>query len=186
MGISIAERTLPMRRTRQPASRSSRVTFRSRALFESNLGDQNSSLEFGTRVCRGHPCQKQPSTKSAIRSRRHTKSGRPKSFSPLRHPVIPHFLISSINRSSVRRFPLDRTRDMRSERSTGVRVSATDHPLGGFCSKCAAMSALNLFDAPLVRRVGLGSCPLRPGCSVSQGERSFARVSARSPCLPKP
>ncbi len=175
-----------MRRIRQPARRSPRLTFLSRALFAINFGAQKSSFVFGTRACFGQPCQKQPSTNRAIRSRHQTKSGRPSSLAPRRQPVMRRSRINSMSRSSVCRFPLDRTRDMRSERSAGVRVSDTDHPLGGFCSKCAAMSALicsmPLLFGVLASEVAQG----RPGCSVSQGERSFARVSARSPCLPKP
>ena len=171
-----------MRRIRQPAERSSRLTFLSRALLAINFGHQNSSFDFGTRACFGHPCQKQPSTNNAIRSPRQTKSGRPSSFAPRRQPVIFRFRISSMRRSSVRRLPLDRTRDMRSERSIGVRVSATNHPFGGFCLKCAAMSALicsmPLLFGVLASEVAHG----RPGCSVSRGERSFA-MRLKNACL---
>lgn len=175
-----------MRKTRQPARLNPRVTFLSRALFVLNFCDQNSNCDFGTRACLGQPCQKQPSTNKAIRSRHQTKSGRPSSFAPRRQPVIFRSRMSSIKRNSVRLLPLDRTRDIRSERWAGVSVSATSHALGGFCLKCLAISDLICSTLLLLGVLPSEVAHGRPGCSVSQGERSFDRVSARSPCLPKP
>lgn len=63
------------RKTRQPAARSARVTSRSRAWLRAIFSRQNFALFFGFVPCLGHPCQKQPSTKTASFSRGKTKSG---------------------------------------------------------------------------------------------------------------
>ena len=53
--------------TLQPARRNARVTRASRRLFPASLRCQNARLFFGCVACLGQPCQKQPSTKSAMR-----------------------------------------------------------------------------------------------------------------------
>ncbi len=64
-----------MRNTRQPARRNVRVTSRSRAWFAANFFRQNAALPLGIVPCIGQPCQKHPSTNTASRAARNTKSG---------------------------------------------------------------------------------------------------------------
>ncbi len=66
-----------MRSTRQPRRRSSRSTSRSRSRLRAIFSRQNRALPFGEVPCRGHPCQKQPSTNTARRRAGNAKSGRP-------------------------------------------------------------------------------------------------------------
>ena len=63
-----------MRSTRQLADRKVRVTSLSRAWFAANFFRQNAALFLGFVACRGQPCQKQPSTKTANLSLGKTKS----------------------------------------------------------------------------------------------------------------
>lgn len=114
-----------MRSTRQPRLRSVLLTSRSRCAFRASLAFQNATRVFGMRAWRGQPCQKQPSTKTASFAARKTKSGLPSSGAPRRQPVMRCSRINAISRSSVARFPCERMRDIRSERSTAVSVSAT-------------------------------------------------------------
>ena len=65
-----------IRNTRQPVRRKARFTSRSRARLRANFFFQNDRLPLGCVPCRGQPCQKQPSTKIAVRDLRKTKSGR--------------------------------------------------------------------------------------------------------------
>ena len=65
-----------IRTTRQPCARKVRVTSRSRALFPASLRCQNARLLAGLVACLGQPCQKQPSTNTAVRDFEKTKSGR--------------------------------------------------------------------------------------------------------------
>jgi hypothetical protein len=62
----------------------------------------------GRLQCVGQPCQKQPSTKTANRSGRNTKSGLPNVFLFLRQPVIPSARKIEINLISVDLFFFDR------------------------------------------------------------------------------
>ncbi len=119
-----------IRITDQPAFRSSRFTFRSRFWFRVIFASQNSAFCFGRVPCRGQPCQKHPSTNTATRAARNTKSGL--TFSPAarteivqcrRHPRIPASFISSISLTSVARFPNDRTSAITSLRFAGVKTS---------------------------------------------------------------
>ncbi len=64
-----------IRITLQPAIFRIRFTFRSRLRFSSNLVFQNGRLLVGKFACFGQTCQKQPSTKMAIRVDLITKSG---------------------------------------------------------------------------------------------------------------
>lgn len=138
-----------MRSTVQPAFVKPRVTARSRALFRASFASQNFRFCLGLVPCRGHPCQKQPSTNTATRSARNTNSGRTcnalpaPSFASLRsplfdflplhvstrsftwrlHPVIPAARISPASFYSVSLFPVERMRDMTSERLAGVKTS---------------------------------------------------------------
>jgi hypothetical protein len=62
--------------TSQPRSLSRRVVSASRSLLASIFSRQNFALAFGQVPCFGQPCQKQPSTNTAIRARRNTISAR--------------------------------------------------------------------------------------------------------------
>jgi hypothetical protein len=115
-----------IRSTRQPALLSSRFTFRSRCLFPVSFLAQNSSFCFGHVACFGHPCQKQPSTKTATRSRKKTKSGLPGSDRFRRHPEIPCALKMAISRSSVSLLPVPRIAAITAERLVGVNTSVLD------------------------------------------------------------
>ncbi len=114
-----------MRTTVQPRCFSSRVIRRSRRRFRSIFGIQYASLLCGMRKHRGQWCQKQPSTKSATRSRRKTKSGLPGRSGCRRQPVMPSARRIWTKRCSVDAFPLERMRDIAYERCSGVRSSTT-------------------------------------------------------------
>ena len=113
------------RTTRQPAERNVRVTSRSRATLPSNFGSQNSRRLFGVaaNLHLGCRCQKQPSTNTATRSRRKTKSGLPKTRAFRRQPVIPCARNSAIIRSSVSLFPFPRIADITALRLALVKMS---------------------------------------------------------------
>lgn len=75
---------------------------------------QKAARVLGQVACLGQPCQKQPSTKTAVGlarlspepvERGNTKSGLPGSLDPRRHPVIPLARKILINRSSVSLLP---------------------------------------------------------------------------------
>src|SRR5438046_10078635 len=69
------------RSTVHPSLRSVLVVSRSRIMFLFIFANQYSRLLSGWRRCLGHPCQKQPSTKTTTFSRLKTKSGLPGNFS---------------------------------------------------------------------------------------------------------
>ena len=112
--------------TRQPRDCNVRVTSRSRILFCANFFAHQSARFLGSGACFGfgQPCQKHPSTKTAIRSRRNTKSGLPNSGSLLRQPRMPVVLKSAIIRSSVSRLPRLLMRDITCDRFSGANTSA--------------------------------------------------------------
>ena len=112
-----------IRSTRQPRCVSMRFTFRSRCALRASLAVQNAMRDLGTRLCCGQQCQKQPSTKTVSFCMRKTKSGLPGNDEPRRQPVMRCSRKNPMSRSSVARFSRDRTRDIRSERSTVVSVS---------------------------------------------------------------
>lgn len=113
-----------IRRTCQPRARSWRLTLRSRALFFANFSAQKGRLFLGTTRCREQQCQKQPSTKTASRADRNTKSGVPGKSECRRHPTIWWRRNSFTRASSVETFPLLLTRDMISERLPCETLSA--------------------------------------------------------------
>lgn len=113
-----------IRSTRQPSRRSVRVTRRSRALFAASFRRQNAALFRGFVACRGQPCQKQPSTKTATRWFGKTKSGLPKTGRERRQPVIWCRRNRAINASSVSLFPRPRMRAMTAERLALLKTSA--------------------------------------------------------------
>ena len=111
--------------TVQPFARRRRFTLRSRVLFPFNFAAQNAARFFGQVACLGHPCQKQPSTNTAIFIFGNTKSGLPGSFEPRLQPVIPVSRNMSMRRSSVSLFPVPRIRDITSDRLAFVNTSGT-------------------------------------------------------------
>ncbi len=113
-----------MRITRQPDFRSARVTSPSRSAFRASLTAHQAARFAGLVAWRGQPCQKQPSTKTAILAAGKTKSGLPKAGAFRRQPVMPYSRMSAMRRSSVSRFPLERMRDMTSLRFALVKTSA--------------------------------------------------------------
>jgi hypothetical protein len=74
--LRVLQFTFPNPHTRQPARRKARFTTRSRVLFPASLRRQKARLFAGFVACLGQPCQKQPSTKIAVRDLGKTKSGR--------------------------------------------------------------------------------------------------------------
>ena len=136
-----------MRSTRQPPLRSILVTSRSRLVFAANFFRQNAALFRGFVACRGQPCQKQPSTKTACLSLGKTKSGRTRKSAPfplweegrgevlrlltltstcLLHPEMPCARKTRTKASSVRAFPRERMRDITSLRLALVKTSGTE------------------------------------------------------------
>jgi hypothetical protein len=103
--------------------RSSRVTNRSRFRFRAIFALQNSRRVAGMRQCRAHPCQKHPSTNTAIRSFGKTKSGLPNTGLFRLQPVMPCSRKIPIIRSSVPRFPQDRIAAITSLRFFLVKTS---------------------------------------------------------------
>jgi hypothetical protein len=87
--------------TFHPRRRSVRVTNRSRAWLAAIFLRQYDTLLFGLWPCLWHPCQKHPSTNTADLSFGKTKSGFPRSFEPLRQPLMPFAWKTVISRSSV-------------------------------------------------------------------------------------
>ena len=123
-----------IRITRQPRQRKSRPTFRSRALLASSFASQKERLEDGFLPCNGHPCQKHPSTNTAILSTGNTKSGLTDEPDPreirlcLRHPRTCSRLNAPAIACSVDRLPRERTADMTCERFSLDQMSMRETP----------------------------------------------------------
>lgn len=111
--------------TVQPLARNVRVTSRSRRRFAESFLNQKSAFPFGQGECLGfgHPCQKQPSTNTATRSRRKIKSGLPKIIAWRLHPKIPWRRSSVASASSVSLLPRLRIRDITSDLFVTVKTS---------------------------------------------------------------
>ena len=112
-----------IRNTLHPFFRRALFTFRSRSTLLLSFAFQNALRDFGRRLWRGHPCQKQPSTNTATCSLRNMKSGFPIKRALRRQPMIWCWRNRAIRRISVESLPRPRTRDIRSDRSVGLRVS---------------------------------------------------------------
>lgn len=104
-----------IRNTRQPCRRNVRLTIRSRSRLPSNFCRQNARLLAGCVAWSGQPCQKQPSTNTASRAFRKTKSGLPNTGQCRRQPVMRWRRNKMIIANSVDLFPQDRTRDITSD-----------------------------------------------------------------------
>ena len=93
-----------------PSRRSFRFTFFARRTLPLILLFQYSWFWWGIRRQRLQPCQKHPSTKTATRSSANQKSGTPGTSRGCRlHPRIPDLISAILTRTSVERFPFDRT-----------------------------------------------------------------------------
>ena len=112
-----------IRSTRQPRFRSVLLTSRSRCTFRASLAFQNATRVFGVRAWRRHPCQKQPSTKTASLAVRKTKSGLPSSDTPRRQPKMSCFRSKCASRCSVLALPVLRTLPISALRFALVRTS---------------------------------------------------------------
>lgn len=110
--------------TRQPARLNSRVVARSRSAFREILCCQYRRLSWGIRQCHRQPCQKQPSTNTAIFCLRKTKSGFPITLCLRRQPVMPRDLNIAISFNSVSLFPVDLIAAITCERLTLLNTSA--------------------------------------------------------------
>ncbi len=105
------------------------VMSRARRRLPIILSRQYFRFRFGRRRHWGHPCQKHPSTNTAIRRWENQKSGCPGTQRGcMRHPLIPLLTRASLTRISVERFPVDRTLDINALRSRFVRVSIPINP----------------------------------------------------------
>ena len=112
-----------------PSLRSRLLTDRSLFRFPPIFVRQNARFCLGRRKHLGHPCQKQPSTKTATFFFRNEKSGRPGIGRCLRQPLIPAFRSSMASLIYVFWFPLSRIRDMTSERFFLTRCRPLNHSL---------------------------------------------------------
>jgi len=99
------------------------------------------------------------------------KSGLPGSDAPRRQPLIRFTRINATSRSSVAQLPRERTRDMRSERSSRVRVSATAKSLADIFEVSGDVGTY-LCDASTVWRVPVRFCP-RPSRMNRVPRRAF-------------
>lgn len=129
--LNLAIRTAPLtsscshtRRTRQPSALRILFTLLSRSLLPCSLFFQNAALLAGMFPHFGQQCQKQPSMKTARRSRLKVKSGRPSNGRCRRQPDMWCLRSREANRSSVPLLFRDRIRDMTSDLFRGVKTSA--------------------------------------------------------------
>ena len=93
-------------------------------MFRAIFGIQKVLRDFGILQCHRQPCQKQPSTKTARRSLRNTKSGLPGNCWLRRQPLIPYARKIEIALSSVALLPFERTAAITRERCFRDRTSA--------------------------------------------------------------
>ena len=112
-----------IRITFHPSLLSRPFTDRSLLRFPSIFAFQKARFCLGRRKQRGHPCQKQPSTKTATLCFRKAKSGRPGIGRCLRQPLMPTFRMSLASLTSVFSFPLPLIRDMTSDRLLFDQIS---------------------------------------------------------------
>jgi len=158
-----------IRTTRHPARRSIRLTRKSRARFPASFRRQNARWFFGLVACRGHPCQKQPSTKTASRAFRKTKSGRTENgdvpgartalsarvaaLTVIRtcrlHPEIWCARNNRASATSVSLFPRERMCDITSDRFDLVKTSGTEQKSHAKARSrwCQEISVLSAFSA---------------------------------------
>ena len=123
--LGLARWCSQMRITVHPAWRSDRVTDWSRILFRASFFFQYAALVPGCRPCFGHPCQKQPSTNIATRSRLKAKSGRPGSGGWRLQPVIRAARSMDASLSSVSLLSRERIAAITRDRLALLKTSAT-------------------------------------------------------------
>jgi hypothetical protein len=100
-------------------------------LFAASFRRQNARLFFGRVACLGHPCQKHPSTKTAVRDLRKTKSGRTANLrlpdfritQCRRQPVIACLRSNFASATSVSLLPRLRIRAITSDRFALLKTS---------------------------------------------------------------
>jgi hypothetical protein len=109
--------------TLHPSLRNRREIRLSLLWFCKTLSRQKATLLFEGRLHLLHPCQKQPSTKSAIFRPGHAKSGFPTTRQCLRYPRSPALQRIAAIRRSVVLFPRDPTEAMIRERTFLVTLS---------------------------------------------------------------
>ena len=123
-----------MRITIQPRASNAAVISASCLIFRCRFAIQYSLLCSGRVFLQSCPCQKQPSTKTAIRSRKNTKSGCPLTLYCLLHPLIPCSLNISIRRSSVVLLAVGLTAFITDDLCAGENTSLINyHPLASVC-----------------------------------------------------
>lgn len=148
-----------IRTTFQPRARNSEETRRSRFRLRASLDRQYPLFSAGRAQWIRQPCQKQPSTKTAIRREGKQKSGVPVMGRCRLQPTVRAARMSRMSASSVLRFPRARTRDMISERSRFVNASVIDwlHPVLVGHSRLWRASELSKSDArEMLKSLGLG------------------------------
>jgi hypothetical protein len=146
-----------IRMTAQPLASRAALSRRSRATLRRNFSSQKSALDWGDDACSGHRCQKQPSRKTATRSRVKTTSGRT-------------FLSPALIRKSFRNRRPSRCSSFRRDRSGRV----SDRRLACMERRTAGLVAEGASTALRLHRLR-GQRPV----SVSRFKRSRRR-SARS------
>jgi hypothetical protein len=127
------------RRTLIPDDRSFLLVSESRCLLRASFLPQYGRFDLGMRPHLGHPCQKHPSTKTAIRSFVKKKSGDPgRSDTCILQPRIPELASSARNFSSVVLFPRDLIALMLARRAGSVEANSAskDMKFHRFCGSC--------------------------------------------------
>ena len=123
-----------MRITIQPRASNAAVISASCLIFRCRFAIQYSLLCSGRVFLQSCPCQKQPSTKTAMRSLKNTKSGWPLTLYCLLHPLIPCSLNISMRRSSVVLLAFDLTAFITDDLCAGEKTSLINyHPLASAC-----------------------------------------------------
>lgn|SRR2546427_5263144 len=113
--------------TLQPRARSWLETRMSRRELTHTFCFQNCTFDFEAFAQRSQPCQKHPSTKSAISEHLNTKSGRPGKLHPsIFHPEIPRCTSRARSLFSVVRPFREVTSDIIRERALGVTRSINE------------------------------------------------------------
>ena len=139
---SLASSCSQRRITRIPAARSCRETFLSRLVFPSIFAFQNFEFVFGTCPHFEHPCQKQPSTRTASCACTKKKSGEPTmSRGWTDHPRMPAPTKANRNRCSVVLFPRLRTARMAADRRD---VTPVNSPSGRHLRRLLSMGLTTL------------------------------------------
>lgn len=147
-------------RTCHPLRRSVAFTARSRFRLRASFTSQKRRFDTGLDACLGHMCQKQPSTKIAIRSRGNTKSGFPNIRLRRRQPVSPCLRRTLSSASSVRLFSRLLIRDMMEERFATGKTSAISVELVLYSIRDLPFRARTTWTACLLTNSGGSALPI--------------------------